>query len=65
MPRQKGTPKETNNVNPKVRPTESDNKKEWTLVGKNKKEGLTSKNTSKPRVAKITQKQNMVNNESK
>ena len=53
MPRQRGEPKERKSGVPRATPRDGDNKKEWTLVGKNKKETLTApKKTSKPRVSK-------------
>jgi CspA family cold shock protein len=52
MPRQRGQTSERKSGVPRATPRDGDNKKEWTLVGKNKKETLTPKKTSKPRVSK-------------
>jgi CspA family cold shock protein len=58
-PRQRAQPRETGerkNSAPRARgegPRDGDNKKEWTLVGKNRKEGTTPK----PRVAKPAQQE--------
>jgi CspA family cold shock protein len=65
MPRQRRQPSERNSDAPRPRPRDGDNKKEWTLVGKNRKEMSTPKKTSKPRTVKTTQKETTVNNESK
>lgn len=55
MPRQRGQYNERKTGVPRARgegPRDDDNKKEWTLVGNNKKETLTPRRTSKPRVYK-------------
>jgi len=60
-PRQRGEPRETverKTGTPRARgegPRDGDNKKEWTLVSKNNKEGTTSK--PKPRAAKPAQEE--------
>lgn len=62
-PRQRAEPKERveiKNSAPRARgegPRDGDNKKEWTLVGKNRNETSVAKKTSKPRVTKTTQEE--------
>jgi len=69
MPRQRGEPKQRGELRetverktgaPRVRgegPRDGDNKKEWTLVSKNNKEGTISKPKPKPRAAKPAQEE--------
>lgn len=63
MPKQRGEPIQTRERTtgaPRVRgqgPRDGDNKKEWTLVGKNRNERSVAKKTPNPRVAKTVQEE--------
>ena len=52
MPRQRVQNSERKSGAPRAIPRDGDNKKDWTLVNKNRKETSTPKKTSKPRVSK-------------
>ncbi len=62
-PRQRAPPRESGERTtgaPRARgegPRDGDNKKEWTLVSKNRNETSVAKKTSKPKIAKTTQEE--------